>query len=73
LRIVKCGDARRLVMLPKGLDVERTFAWISRNRRLARASSATPDRRRFLPPRHDPGHAAQMIDKPLRMNPPIDP
>lgn len=36
LEIVKRSDARRFVALPKRWIVERTFAWISRNRRLAR-------------------------------------
>ena len=36
LAIVKRSDAHRFVVLPKRWIVERTFAWISRNRRLAR-------------------------------------
>ena len=36
LEIVKRTDAHRFVALPKRWIVERTFAWISRNRRLAR-------------------------------------
>jgi transposase len=36
LQIVKRRDAHRFVVLPKRWVVERTFAWISRNRRLAR-------------------------------------
>jgi len=36
LEIVKRTDAHRFVILPKRWIVERTFAWISRNRRLAR-------------------------------------
>ncbi len=36
LEIVKRTDAHRFVILPKPWIVERTFAWISRNRRLAR-------------------------------------
>jgi len=36
LEIVKRADAHRFVVLPKRWIVERTFAWISRNRRLAR-------------------------------------
>ncbi|MGH7093597.1 MAG: hypothetical protein ACREFB_08705 [Stellaceae bacterium] len=35
LQIVKRSDAHRFVVLPKCWIVERTFAWISRNRRLA--------------------------------------
>ena len=36
MQIVKRSDAHRFVVLPKRWIVERTFAWISRNRRLAR-------------------------------------
>ena len=36
LEIVKRTDAHRFVVLPKRWIVERTFAWISRNRRLIR-------------------------------------
>ena len=36
LEIVKRSDLHRFVALPKRWVVERTFAWISRNRRLAR-------------------------------------
>jgi transposase len=36
LEIVKRGEPHRFVVLPKRWIVERTFAWISRNRRLAR-------------------------------------
>lgn len=36
LEIVKRGDLHRFVVLPKRWIVERTFAWIGRNRRLAR-------------------------------------
>jgi transposase len=36
LEIVKRSDPHRFVVLPKRWVVERTFAWISRNRRLAR-------------------------------------
>ena len=36
LQIVKRSEAHRFVVLPKRWIVERTFAWISRNRRLAR-------------------------------------
>jgi len=38
LEIVKRTDAHRFVVQPKRRVVERTFAWISRNRRLARNS-----------------------------------
>ena len=33
---MKRSDAHRFVVLPKRWIVERTFAWISRNRRLTR-------------------------------------
>jgi len=36
LEIAKRSDAHLFVVLPKRWIVERTFAWISRNRRLAR-------------------------------------
>ena len=36
LEIVKRSDAKGFEVLPKRWIVERTFAWISRNRRLAR-------------------------------------
>jgi putative transposase len=36
IEIVKRSDLRRFVVLPKRWIVERTFAWISRNRRLMR-------------------------------------
>ena len=36
LEIVKRNELHRFVVLPKRWIVERTFAWISRNRRLAR-------------------------------------
>jgi len=36
IEIVKCSDVHKFVSPPKRWVVERTFAWISRNRRLAR-------------------------------------
>lgn len=36
IEIVKRTDPHKFVVLPKRWIVERTFAWISRNRRLAR-------------------------------------
>lgn len=36
VEIVKRSDLHRFVVLPKRWIVERTFAWIGRNRRLAR-------------------------------------
>ena len=42
IEIVKRSDAHRFVVLPKRWIVERTFAWISRNRRLARDFAVFP-------------------------------
>lgn len=36
LQIVKRSDLHKFVVVPRRWVVERTFAWISRNRRLAR-------------------------------------
>lgn len=36
IEIVKRSDLHRFVVMPKRWVVERTFAWISRNRRLSR-------------------------------------
>jgi len=36
IEIVKRNELHRFIVLPKRWIVERTFAWISRNRRLAR-------------------------------------
>jgi len=36
INIVKRSDLHRFIVLPKRWIVERTFAWISRNRRLTR-------------------------------------
>jgi putative transposase len=36
IEIIKRSDPHRFVVLPKRWVVERTFAWISRNRRLTR-------------------------------------
>lgn len=41
MEIVRRCDCHRFVALPKRWIVERTIGWISRNRRLARDSSAT--------------------------------
>ena len=41
LQIVKRSDAAGFEVLPKRWIVERTFAWISRNRRLSRDFNAT--------------------------------
>jgi transposase len=42
LEIVKRNELHKFVVLPKRWIVERTLAWISRNRRLARDSSDMP-------------------------------
>jgi putative transposase len=42
LHIVKRSEAHCFVVLPKRWVVERTFAWISRNRRLARVRPKGP-------------------------------
>jgi putative transposase len=42
LEIVKRSDVSGFEVLPKRWIVERTFAWISRNRRLARDFGVTP-------------------------------
>ena len=47
LQIVKRSDIGGFVVLPKRRIVERTLAWISRNRRLCRDYERTPAR---LPP-----------------------
>jgi len=52
LEIVKCDESHRFVVLPKRWIVERSLAWISRNRRLARDSNAT--REPSLPSRVSP-------------------
>ncbi len=41
IEIVKRSDLKGFVVLPKRWIVERTFAWISRNRRLMRKGSET--------------------------------
>src|SRR5665213_3301661 len=43
LEIVKRNEPHRFVVLPKRWIVERTLAWISHHRRLARTSNATRD------------------------------
>ena len=60
-------DAAGLEILPKRWIVERTFAWISRNRRLAREFERyTTTVVAFV--RHDPHHAQATCYKPLVMN-----
>jgi transposase len=56
-------------VLPKRWIVERTFAWLSRFRRLARDfEPLRQNRRRLHPPRHDPHHAEAPRCKILVMN-----
>ena len=70
LQIVKRSDAAGFEVLPKRWIVERTFAWISRNRRLARDFERyANDRCCIHPPRHDPHHAQATCCKCLAMNP----
>ncbi len=63
LEIVKRSDVSGFEVLPKRWIVERTFAWISRNRALRY------DRRRLRPPGHDPHHAQAACRKRLVLNP----
>jgi putative transposase len=68
LQIVKRSDAPGFEVLPKRWIVERTFAWISRNRRLARdferyATTVTAFVRCY-----DPHHAQAARCKHLVMN-----
>jgi transposase len=70
LQIVKRSDAAGFEVLPKRWIVERTFAWISRNRRLARDFERyANDRCCIHPPRHDPDHAQATCCKCLAINP----
>ena len=55
LEIVKRNELHRFVVLPKRWIVERTLAWISRCRRLAKDFERHARKGRCLrPPRHDP-------------------
>ena len=56
-QIVKRSDAAGFEVLPKRWIVERTFTWISRNRRLARNFERYATTGCIHPPRHDPHHA----------------
>jgi transposase len=70
IEIVNRSDLHRFVVLPKRWIVERSFAWISRNRRLMRDFETLRRNRRSLrPSRNDSAHA-QTLDKakPLLMN-----
>ena len=53
LQIVKRSYAAGFEVLPKRWIVERTFAWISRNRRLARDFELRNDGCCIHPPRHE--------------------
>ena len=70
LQIVKRSDAHNFVVLPKRWIVERTIAWISRNRSFgARLRALRQNRRRLRPPCHDPHHAQTPNQtKPLLIN-----
>jgi IS5 family transposase len=72
IEIVKpLRDLHRFVVLPKRRIVERTFAWISRNRpSRARLRTLCDNHRCLHSARHDPAHA-QTLDqaKPLIMIP----
>ena len=60
LEIVRRCDQHRFVVLPKRWIVERTLAWISRCRRLARDYERHARKAACVrAPRHDPPHAAQ--------------
>jgi hypothetical protein len=56
LDIVKRNELHRFIVLPKRWIVERTLAWISHNRRLARDFERYA-RRSLHTSRHDPHHA----------------
>jgi transposase len=70
LEIVKRSHAAGFEVLPKRWIVERTFGWMSPNRRLARdferyATTVAA----FIRLRHDPHHAEATCCKRLVMNP----
>ena len=54
LEIVKRSNAAGFEVLPKRWIIERTFAWISRCRRLAKERTLRANRYRLRPSRHDP-------------------
>jgi putative transposase len=69
LEIVKRSETAGFEVLPKRWIVERTFAWISRNRRFARDFERYAATVGFRPPSHDPHHAQAARSKSLIMNP----
>jgi len=69
LQIVKRSDVAGFEVLPKRWIVERTFAWISRNRRLARDFERYTHRRCVHVPRHNPHRAQATYSKSLVDNP----
>ena len=70
LEIVRRDELHRFLVLPKRWIVERTLAWISHNRRLARDFELRAIRCSVHPSRNDPHHAPP-IDQPnsLLLNP----
>ena len=60
LKIAKRNELHNLIVLPRRWIIERTLAWISRNRRLARnfLLSATPAPSLHSSGWPDPHHAA---------------
>jgi transposase len=70
LQIVRRCDRHRFVVLPKRWIVERTLAWISRCRRLARDYERHARKAaRLRPPHHDPPHAAPPRPNTMITNP----
>ena len=68
VEIVKRSELHKFIVLPKRWIVERTLAWISRNRRLARFRALCHDRRRLRSLGDDPHHAPPLdTAKPLRV------
>ena len=60
--IVKRNELHKFIVLPKRWIVERTLAWISRNRRLARDFRALRPHRRCLRQAGDDPHHAPTPD-----------
>jgi transposase len=69
LEIVRRCDRHRFVVLPKRWIVERTLAWISRCRRLARIRASRTQGCRLHPPGHDQAHTQASRRKPLTLRP----